>query len=260
MMEHISDDENTPPPPPPPSHGPAALSLLISSATAITRTSLATESSSKASSSYRRKNHRHLQVAKQFHTFVLQMKCFCSWKDHIALRKHVIRSKKNVLTRILYKWTVYVQEIQMKKKSTTLLIQLVDTARRKAIKFGLGRLQSHAKDVTLVEKIVETWRELSFIQGNERMKKLNYLTNFISMQRVSQLFNRWRSEIKVEQLSKKRKMILIGRILKGWNQEAKCQRCRMTLTLEQAILLIDSNKHGLMKKIFHVLVSKVSLQ
>lgn len=263
QSDDYGDDENVLPPPPPPSYELMSLpssntstaSSRATSTTMPTNTSMLTESSSKASSRKRRTTHRNIEVAKQFHAFVLQMKCFCCWNDHIALRKHLIQSKKNVLKRILYKWTSYVQEIQMKRDSTIVLIELVEVARKKVMKFGLGRLHDHAEALNLVEKIFDIWREYSSIQRMEKMKKLDFFTASMSLQIIENCFIGWRSEANVGKAVCKKKRMLLCESLRGWNKEAKSQSHARAMRIKQAMLLIHDNNYNMMKKVFHILVS-----
>ena len=261
-----SDNEYPPPPPPLPSHPssrPHSSSCSLNTSSIVTKStsSFSSSSSLKSSSSMptsttkRRRRDRNVEVAKQFYTFVIQMKCLCGWKDYVVLRKHVIQSEKKIFKRILLKWATYVQEIQSKRKSTIVLVRLLEVARLNALMYGLDNLHEYAKDVDLVERIFEGWKEFVTVQREMRMEKHSKATYALSIQTLGLCFHYWRGQANAEKVITRRRKILLRRVMKGWNEKAKSLCYARAMNIKQAMILISESKHDLVKKVFGVLVS-----
>jgi hypothetical protein len=256
----LDSDGECPPPPPQPK---SSTSTITFSQTTPASPLPPPPSSPKPETSVKQKSQEkhherikhQFKIAKQFHQYILLLKCHCNWNDYVIQRKQMILSKKQTLKRILLKWIAYVEELKQQREGAFVIKQFLEEKRRGGMQFGLEMLHHYSKQCNIVNRAFVAWKDYTRVLLGIRELNECHVMNIVSQSKTQSYFHSWRMQSILQRVQDDQKHFFLLKILKQWKYEAQLSSHDWDLKIEGVKKLVNDKRIDLKKKVFLYLVS-----
>lgn len=111
---------------------------------------------------------RYMNVAIQFHRFVVLLKFFWKWHSQTKCRKSQIACHRTLLRRILLKWRLYSEERIQLFRSVFTIVKILNEQRLRIVRYSFELMIRQSSTLQFLEECFETWR-----RNVDRRKEIN---------------------------------------------------------------------------------------
>jgi hypothetical protein len=111
---------------------------------------------------------RYMNVATQFHRFVVLLKFFWKWHSQTKCRKSQIASHRTLLRRIILKWRSYSEERIQVFRSVFTIVKILNERRLRIVRCAFQMMIRQFSTLQFQEECFETWR-----RNVDRRKEIN---------------------------------------------------------------------------------------
>lgn len=194
-LEDSDSDEEYPPPPPLPPHD-----------------------SEQYQNSIDCQSERFMNVATQFHTFVLLLKHFCKWNNFKKCRKTQIAAQRTLLRRIVFRWRSFSEQRIQISKGFISLADLIQLHHYRVLRHSLECFIQKSNALRCLEERFQYWRLLAQMSMKDQNEKAEMAWRAYRLNSLYQCFKSWQQYTLIATRQRHRDYSHLQHIWEEWMQ------------------------------------------
>lgn len=193
---------------------------------------------------------KSMNVAKQFHTFVVLSKYFETWHADTKRRRALICFYRNTLRKILLKWRCYAEEQNNRRKSCMIISETLTKIQFRKLQHILHVLSTHCWRYHVLKKVFREWRS---IVTKHTMWQINMLLRFEDSQR-RMILHHWNDAVQRRIWCRWRNYQRLKKVIKAWKKITDESIITWELQLQKADSYCEERLFHLVGRIFEHMV------